>query len=278
MKILILGYGYGGYYCAQQLLAAGHHVVGVSRTYPDHYKLAKLKHICSDIRKLDVDFLRPDAILYCAPPLPEGACDTLLDEVLDELMRKNLVAKIVYWGSSGVYGDHAGHWVDEQSTCHINSDIQRRRLDAEEKIQRFAQANQVAWSIMRVAGMFGPGRMPSTHQPVIYLNEAPYSNLVYIEDVAHVAMQAVLHKTGLGIVNVSDGVPKKMGTLQRLVAAHHGEAVIEQHYEDVMATASLMKRHFLAESKQLSNQKIHQLFPEIHFSDFEHKVKACLKK
>ncbi|MDF1827104.1 MAG: SDR family NAD(P)-dependent oxidoreductase [Legionellaceae bacterium] len=279
MKILILGYGYGGYYCAKQLLAAGHQVVAVSRTYSEDYRLEHLKHVCRDIRclNLDVDD-KPDAILYCAPPLPEGACDTLLGEVLDGLIRKNLVAKIVYWGSSGVYGDHAGEWVDEESTCHINSDIQRRRLDAEAKIQLFAQTNQFAWSIMRVAGMFGPGRMPSTHQPVIYLDEAPYSNLVYIEDVAQVAMQAVLHPTGLGLVNVSDGFPKKMGTLQRLVAAHQGETVIEQHYADVMATASPMKRHFLVASKRLSNKKIHRLLPNINFSDFELKVKACLKK
>ncbi|NCT56683.1 MAG: NAD-dependent epimerase/dehydratase family protein [Legionella sp.] len=279
MKILILGYGYGGYYCAKKLLDNGHQVVAVSRTYSEHYILEQLKHVCSDIRSLNLDADdKPDAILYCAPPPPQGVCDTLLGEVLDELVHKNLVANIVYWGSSGVYGDHAGRWVDEESTCHITSDIQRRRLDAEAKIQLFAKTNQVPWSIMRVAGMFGPGRMPSTNQPVIYLDEAPYSNLVYIEDVAQVALHAFLHQTGLGIVNVSDGMPKKMGTLQRMVAAYQDEAVIEQHYEDVMATASPMKRHFLVASKQLSNQKLQRLFPEMNFSDFEKKVKKCLTK
>jgi nucleoside-diphosphate-sugar epimerase len=279
MLILILGYGYAGFYCAKKLLADGHQVMGVSRTYPDEYRLEQLNHVCGDIRSLNIDGDdKPDAIIYCAPPPSDGVCDTLLTEALAELVRKHLVANIVYWGSSGVYGDHAGGWVDEESACHINSDIQRRRLDAEAQIKTFAEHNRVAWSIMRVAGMFGPGRMPSTNKPVIYLDEAPYTNLVYIEDAAHVAVQAVLHKAGVGTINVSDGVPKKMGTLQRRVAAYQGEVVIEQHYDEVMVTASVIKRHFLVASKQLSNQKTHQVFPGIDFSDFEKTVEVCLKK
>jgi nucleoside-diphosphate-sugar epimerase len=277
MRILILGYGYAGFYCAKKLLADGHQVMGVSRTYPDDYKLAKLNHVCSDIRSLDIDGdYKPGAIIYCAPPPSEGVCDTLLTEVLAELTRKNLVANIVYWGSSGVYGDHAGHWVDEESVCHINSDIQRRRLDAEAQIKTFAELNHVAWSIMRVAGMFGPGRMPSTNKPVIYLDEAPYSNLVYIEDAAQVAAQAVLQNKALGIVNISDGFPKKMGALQRVVAEHQGVAVIEQGYQAFMASASPMRQYFLSASKRLSNNKCEQLFPEIAFADFEEAVEKCL--
>ncbi|MDF1683646.1 MAG: NAD-dependent epimerase/dehydratase family protein [Legionellaceae bacterium] len=277
MHVLILGYGYAGYYCAKNLLANGHQVMGVSRTYPDDYQLAQLKHVCSDIRVLDVEY-QPDTVIYCAPPPSEGVCDTLLTEVLAELTRINLVANIVYWGSSGVYGDHAGCWVDEESPCFINSDLQRRRLDAEDQVRAFADKHQVAWSVMRVAGMFGPGRMPSTNKPVIVLSEAPYSNLVYIEDAAQVAVQAALQNKALGILNVSDGLPKKMGALQRMVAEHQGVVVHEQRYHALMESASPMRQYFLGSSKRLSNKKCKTLFPEIVFADFETMVKQCFIK
>lgn len=279
MLILILGYGYAGFFCAKKLLADGHQVMGVSRTYPDEYRLEQLNHVCGDIRSLNIDGDdKPDAIIYCAPPPSGGVGDTLLTEVLAELTRKNLVANIVYWGSSGVYGDHAGGWVDEDSPCFIRFDIQRRRLDAEAQIKTFAEHNRVAWSIMRVAGMFGPGRMPSTNKPVIYLDEAPYTNLVYIEDAAQIAVQAVLHKAGVGTINVSDGVPKKMGALQRAVAEHQGVAVIEQCYQAFMASANPMRQYFLSASKRLSNNKCEQLCPKMAFTDFKKAVEACLIK
>jgi len=277
MHILILGYGYAGYYCAKKLLADGHQVIGVSRTYPDDYKLEQLKHVCSDIRTLEFDIdYQPDAIIYCAPPPSEGACDTLLAEVLAELERKNLVANIIYWGSSSVYGDHAGRWVDEASQCNISSDIQRRRLDAEARIQSFAEVHKIKWSVMRVSGMFGPGRMPSTNNSVIYLNEAPYSNLVYIEDAAQVAAQVILKQETFGVINISDGLPKKMGSLQRMVAEYQGITLTEQSYEETMASASSMKRYFLGSSKRLSNKKCEKLFPEIVFANFEEAVEKCL--
>ncbi len=277
MHFLILGYGFSGYYCAKKLLDDGHQVTAISRNYREDYSLNKLQHICSDVRKLNINF-KPNGIIYCAPPPSEGAYDTLLTETLAELARKNLVANIVYWGSSGVYGDHLGGWVDEGSVCHIDVDIQRRRLDAEKKIQSFAKTNKIMWSVLRVAGMFGPGRMPSTANSVIYLNEAPYSNLVYVEDVAYVATQAVLKNKTVGMLNVSDGLPKKMGTLQRIVANHKGDTLTEQSYEEVMKSASPMRRYFLGASKRLSNSKCLSIFPEIVFADFEKTVIKCLIK
>lgn len=277
MRILILGYGFSGYYSAKKLLKEGHQVVAISRTYPKDYLLKELQHVCGDIQKININF-RPDAILYCVPPPRQGQHDTLLSAVLSELERKDLIANIIYWGSSSVYGDHKGLWVSENSACHINSDLQRRRMDAEEQIKFFAKAHGVAWSIMRVSGMFGFGRMPSLSNIVINSQEAPYTNLVYIEDVADIAMQLLLKKESQGILNVSDGQPKKMGDLQRVVAKHLGETLIEKSYEDIMATASSMKRLFLSSSKRLSNKKCLTLLPEVKFSDFEKSVIQCLKK
>ena len=277
MNVLILGYGFSGYYCAKKLLVDGHQVTAVSRSYPKEYHLEKLQHVCGDMRSLDIT-TEPNAIIYCAPPPSQGTNDTLLAETLEALERNELIANIVYWGSSGVYGDHFGCWVDEESTCHVDFDIQRRRLNAEEQIQSFAKTHKVAWSIMRVAGMFGPGRMPKLSSPVVCLSEAPYSNLVYIEDAAYVATQAALQNESLGLFNVSDGIPKRKGTLQRIIAEHKEETLAELSYQEVMKTASPMMKYFLSSAKRLSNAKCQSLFPEFNFHSIEKAVEKCLEK
>ncbi len=277
MNILILGYGYSGYHCAKELIKGNHHVSAVSRSYPDKYQLNQLHHIKADIQNFNIS-IKPQIILYCAPPLPSGTTDQLLTNTLLELLNKDLVANIVYWGSSGVYGDHEGNWVDEDSKCNIKFDIQRRRLDAESQIQSFARENNIDWTIMRVAGMYGPDRLPKTNKAVIKTNQAPYSNMIYIKDAAKIAINCLLSKKHIGIINVSDGMPIKMGTLQRLIANKLKLPINEKNYQEILATASPMRKYFLCSSKRLSNNKCKLILPEIKFSGLTESVIKCLTK
>jgi len=271
MNILILGYGYSGYHCAKALLRDNHHVTAVSRSYPVEYKLDHLHHIKSDIRNLSVPN-QPDAILYCVPPQPQGVTDDILTETLRVLERKLLLANLVYWGSSGVYGDHQGNWVDEASSCNITFDLQRRRLYAESQIINFATKNNKNWTVMRVAGMYGENRLPKLNNPVIKSEQAPFSNMIYIEDAAKIAAASLLSNSPIEIINVSDGTPIKMGTLQRLVAKQKKIPIIEKSYEEIMANASPMRKYFLSSSKQLSNEKCRRLFPDIIFSSLAENI------
>ncbi len=276
MKVLILGYGYSGYYCARKLLEHHHAVTAVSRSYPDKYFISDLNHIRSDIQDLTIAS-KIDAIIYCAPPLPLGVIDSLLSKTLIEIKNKNLIANIVYWGSSGVYGDHEGNWVDEDSKCNIKFDIQRRRLDAESQIQGFARENNIDWTIMRVAGMYGPDRLPKTNKAVIKTDQAPYSNMIYIKDAAKIAISCLLSKKHIGIINVCDGMPIKMGTLQRLIANKLKLPINEKDYLEILQTSSPMLKYFLSSSKRLSNDKCKKHFSEIYFSDLTEMAPKCIK-
>lgn len=277
MNILILGYGYSGYHCAKVLINNNHNVTAISRSYPEQYQLSKLNHISSDIRQLNI-VNKPDAILYCVPPPSSGIVDSILSETLIELKNKNLLANIVYWGSSGVYGDHHGNWVDEASKCHIAFDLQRRRIDAESQIQTFATQNNCHWTCMRVAGMYGPHRISKSNNPVIKIEQAPFSNMIYIKDAAKIAASCLTNDIFIGLINVSDGVPLKMGSLQRLISKEKNFKIIEKSYQEILATASPMRKYFLSSSKKLSNDKCRTIFPEIKFSDLTQSVITCLKK
>lgn len=265
MNILILGYGYSGYHCAKILINNNHNVTAVSRSYPAQYQLENLQHISSDIRELNIN-TKPDAILYCVPPPSSGIVDSILSETLIELKNKKLVANIIYWGSSGVYGDHNSEWVNEDSECNIKFDLQRRRLDAESQIQTFAKESNRQWTIMRVAGMYGAHRLSQSNNPVIKIEQAPYSNMIYIKDAAKVAVSCLISDSSIGLINVSDGVPLKMGSLQRLISKEKHLRIIEKDYQKILATASPMRKYFLSSSKKLSNDKCKLIFPEIKFS------------
>jgi nucleoside-diphosphate-sugar epimerase len=275
MQTLILGYGFAGFYCARLWLEQGHDVSAISRHYPSAYHLDGLNHHSKDLT--DYSFSSsPELILYCAPPPREGNSDTLISSVLTNLVNAHFKGHFIYWGSSGVYGNHQGDWVDENSVCHAHTALQCRRLDAEAQVQMLAERSACQVSLLRMSGLFGKERLPSLESQVVVASEAPYSNLVFIEDAARLVTDIMNHQIGLGVMNVSDGLPKKMGDLQRKVAEIKGEAMLEAPYETVFNHASSMKRQFLSASKRLSIQKLKSAFPTFQFTDFSQAVEQCL--
>ncbi|HYD87712.1 MAG TPA: NAD-dependent epimerase/dehydratase family protein, partial [Vitreimonas sp.] len=67
---------------------------------------------------------------------------------------------IVYLSTVGVYGNHDGAWVDEESACRPVSKRSRQRLAAEAAWRVFSEQSGVPVAIIRLAGIYGPGRGP----------------------------------------------------------------------------------------------------------------------
>jgi nucleoside-diphosphate-sugar epimerase len=68
--------------------------------------------------------------------------------------------------------------------------------------------------ILRVAGIYGPGRLPLARlregTPVICPREAPPSNRIHAQDLAEVCLAAATRAPAGRIYNVSDGRPSSM--------------------------------------------------------------------
>jgi len=272
MKILILGYGYSGYYCAKYLLKKQHDAIAVSRTYPPEFHLEALTHLSYDFSQLP-SINNIDALLYCAPPPSQGITDVLLQQTLVNFVTLGVkIPNLIYISSSGVYGDHNGEVVTEKSYCHVNTDRQRRRLDAESQIKKYAEENGVNWTVLRMAGLFGPGRISKSTKPVIIQSQAPWTNLIYVKDMAEIIVSLLLKKQTLGVVNVSDGVPQKSGVLQRMIAQHTNTTLCETSYQEALQVASSMQKFFWSASKQLSINKLRLLLPDFEFTPLEQAV------
>lgn len=211
--VLIVGCGDTGRRLARLLANAG------SRPPIAWVRTANSRHDLTgegfDARAVDLD---TDAIelpvaqmlvFYLAPPPGEGTTDPRLKRFL-EAARKRPPARIVYISTSGVYGDCGGAWVDETRPPNPQSDRARRRLDAESQLGDFADGLGTQIVILRVGGIYGPGRLPVERLraggvTAVCPEEAPYSNRVHVEDLARCLFAAGQPGRPGGVYNVADG-------------------------------------------------------------------------
>lgn len=260
MRHMIVGYGYCGHYLASLLNRQGATVSAIARTpVKEDAQNGPIDFICGDITQQNINLPRCDYLYYLVPPNRSGNSD----ETLKSFLQKNTIdcEKIIYFGSSGVYGDHQGRWVTEDSPCHVRTSRQKRRLDAENQWRNWAKINHKDLILMRVAGIYGPGRIPRDkvylQQPVLAQNEAPFVNSIYVEDLVAIAYELALRVKGISVFNLADGQPSPIGSMQlelaRLLGCPEPSTV---SLKEMLSGATEFKRELLQTSKKLSIEKL----------------------
>lgn len=218
MQVTILGCGYVGAAIARAWRARGARVT-VLRRGGGADELASHGIEC---HRADLD--RPEtlaglpvdgAILYwLAPPPGGGATDPRLRGVLEAVPSFGRPARVVYASTSGVYGDCGGAWVTEDHPLAPGTERAHRRADAEAALATYSAASGVPVVVMRIGGIYGPGRFPEERLraglPVVRPEEAPPSNRIHIEDLAGVALALADPGVAPGAYNVADGHPTTM--------------------------------------------------------------------
>ena len=153
-------------------------------------------------------------LLYCVPPPGGGLFDTRARNLRASLARSAPPAKIVYLSATSVYSETNGGVVTEDSSTTPASAMGKRRLDAEAAFREFGAAHGAAAVILRVSGIYGPGRLPlmqiSQAQPLLREEESGPSNRIHADDLAQVCLAAAERGEGGDIFNVSDGQPSSM--------------------------------------------------------------------
>lgn len=259
MHHLILGYGYCGYYLAQELLNNGQQVTAVSRHIAPELQLPQLTHVSHDLSEPFQWTESNTIIYYLIPPLAHGEKDSFLNQFLQ---KSTLSAqKIVYFGASSVYGDQQGAWVNEQSSCITSHSRQLRRIDAEQQWLTYCKKQSISPILLRIAGIYGPQRLPidaaKAQTPLIERNKAPLTNHIYVRDLARIAYLLVCSSMTDQIYNIADGNPQPMGTLQQLVAQKLGvQQAPYESWQRAWERATPMKREFMQSSKCLDIERL----------------------
>ncbi len=117
--------------------------------------------------------------------------------------------RIIYISSTGVYGHTTGERVDETSECRPVREGGQACLAAEHLLSADRLGDRAI--TLRMAGLYGPGRIPSQRQ--ILANEPlavpadGYLNLIHIDDAASIVLAAERRAPLPRLYLVSDGQP-----------------------------------------------------------------------
>ncbi|MGC9446636.1 SDR family oxidoreductase [Cereibacter johrii] len=254
MKTLLsLGHGYSAQALAHRLLPQGWTVIGTTRSAA---KAADLE--AGGIEPLlwpgDLGpaLARATHILASAAPGREG--DPFLATHGAELARAR-ARWAGYLSTTGVYGDHAGGWVDEDTPLTPSTERGQARVGAE----RQWQALGLPLHIFRLAGIYGPGRGPfekvrdGTARRIVKPGQV--FSRIHVADIAQV-LEASMQRPDPGAVyNVCDDDPAPPEDVLGYAAELLGlPPPPEVPYDEAEMTP--MARSFYAESKRVRNDRI----------------------
>jgi nucleoside-diphosphate-sugar epimerase len=285
-SVLIVGCGHVGRRVAVSLHARGQHVTGLVRSTTS---AAQLRELGIDALCLDLDDSASPmprsgkfgAVCYLAPPPSTGVQDTRMRGFLESLDKTSPPRRIVYISTSAVYGDCRGDWITEEQPLQPATDRGRRRLDAERQLQAWAARHGVEWVILRVPGIYGPGKLPLERLrkglPVLREAEAPYTNRIHADDLATICVAALDSDHHNTVYNVSDGHPSTMTDYFFRVADAAGlprPPVVSREEAQQVLSAGMLS--FLQDSRRMSNQKLlRDLRVTLRYPDLDTGLQSC---
>jgi nucleoside-diphosphate-sugar epimerase len=220
-------------------------------------------------------------VFYFAPPPDRGVEDPRMARVLAAFARDGQPRRLVYISTTGVYGDCAGAWVDETRPPRPGADRARRRLDAEQRLQAWGRAGGGEWVILRVAGIYGPGRLPLERirqgLPLVRAGEAPFTNRIHLDDLVQVCIAAMERPVAGEVFNVSDGEP---GTMAAYFDAVADRAGLPRPPKIPMAEAAARLSpgmlSYMRESRRLDNRRLRErLGVTLRYPDLQAGLTAC---
>lgn len=264
----IVGCGDVGRRVARRLIDAGRIVHGVVRS-ADSAQALRAEGLVP--WQCDLDAAPPTLpplswLFWFAPPPAGGQADPRLRAFL---ATGPDVGRVIYISTSGVYGDCQGRWIDEDEPLKPQTDRARRRLDAEQALQAWRATGGKA-VILRVPGIYGPGRLPERRLreqlPVIAEAESPWSNRVHAEDLAQAALRVAEHGADGAAYNVADGTPSTMTDYFLHCARHLGlPAPPQLPMADARRRLTPAMLSFADESKRLRIERLRALGYEPQF-------------
>jgi nucleoside-diphosphate-sugar epimerase len=197
-------------------------------------------------------------VVASAPPDREGD-PVLRQHEADFAERAAALQWVAYLSTTGVYGDHAGGLVTEETPLTPNTERGAKRLAAETQWLSLWRAHGLPVHLFRLAGIYGPGRnqlvslLDGTAKRVI--KEGQVFSRIHVDDIASVLEASIAAPHPGRAYNVCDD---EAAPPQDAVA--YGAALlglpVPPDIPFAQAELSPMARSFYADSKRVSNARI----------------------
>jgi len=255
--LLSFGHGYSAKALAHRLRPLGWRIIGTTRSTGTANTLA-----AAGIEPLLFPGADMTDAIACASHVlisagPDETGDPVLREVGDLMCAgASSLDWVGYLSTTGVYGDHQGGWVDENTPLTPSTRRGQWRKEAEAAWQAIPD---LPLHIFRLAGIYGPGRGPfskvraGTARRIIKPDQV--FSRIHVDDIAQVLEASISRPSPGAIYNVCDDAPAPPQDVIGLAAELLGVPVPP---DEPFETAELtpMTRSFYAESKRVRNERI----------------------
>ena len=222
MRVLIIGCGYVGLPLGVALARAGHEVFGVRRGSEgaEELRAQGITPVIADITRREELQKIPGAFDWVINTVSstKGGVEEYRAVYLEatrqilEWLSARPPQKYLYTSSTSVYAQTDGAWVTEDSATEPQGDTSRVLVATEQLLLQAARDKNFPAIILRVAGIYGPGRGHLFQQ---YLRDesrlagdgSRLINMIHRDDVVRAALAALERGQPGKIYNVADDEP-----------------------------------------------------------------------
>lgn len=203
-------------------------------------------------------------VVTCVPPCGDLNCDPVLalhgGELAGLASSSSSFRWLGYLSSTGVYGEHHGSWVTEESPLHLSADSDKasHRARAEAEWLRLYERHQLPVHVFRLGGIYGPGRSmldtvqrrgaPSAAQRLRV--EKRYISRCHVADIVSVLRASMATPRPGRVYNVVDDDPAPRSEVAAYARALLSGAEPAEPHSGAAATLSA------PEEKRVRNQRV----------------------
>lgn len=288
--IFIFGCGYLGSHLAKVLIEQGYSVGALTRNKQTAHKLLAIgaqEVIVSQIESEDWhSMIKKDytIILNCVSSAG-GGIDGYRKSYLEgqrsvlNWLKGKVVETYIYTSSTSVYPSDSGEWVDEASETISGTKCPASILVESEKAILENSSLFKNYFILRLSGIYGPGRHYLLDQlnrgDIIAGSGSHYLNMIYLQDIVHMLCELMFGNRSMpsGIYNLSDDEP----VIKQELADWLGRKL--NIGSPTFDSEKLSKRHLIRNSKpknrRISNQKL-RAYLNLKYPTFREGYQAIL--
>jgi nucleoside-diphosphate-sugar epimerase len=288
MRIAILGCGYVGLELARQLTDE-HDVVGIRRSTAglDAIEATGATALRADLTdQSDLEGLPDvDAVVFAASSggrRAEAAKQVYVEGLRTVIetfgAREDPPEQLIYTSSTGVYGDHAGGWVDETTELSPTTDKTRVLVEAERIARELAPEYGIDGRVVRFAGLYGPDRYRLDRYLEGPVTEG-YLNMIHRDDAAGV-VRFVLESVDEELLLAVDDEPVDKHQFADWLADECGvdrppkRSKAERLESDELSEAA---RRRILTSKRCSNDRLRELGYEFYYPTYREGYRAAIE-
>jgi nucleoside-diphosphate-sugar epimerase len=188
-------------------------------------------------------------------------------------------SRVVYLSTVGVYGDTGGAWVDEDSPLAAVTPRARARIAAEAAWTAFGRETGAEIDILRLGGIYGPGRGPfeklRTGEARAVEKPGQVFNRIHVDDIAFAVETVIAAGQPGAVYNVVDGSPSAPEDVLDYGAELLGAPPPAR---EPFATAAMspMARSFYEENRRVRNDRLRGLGWAPAYPSFREGLRAIL--